>query len=158
MQARELNFGEHVSLYPSFTIRSLLDNIRDSSDNEDYVHDLTHSKYYTTSEFLTSKIPKDSFSMFHINIASLGLHLEDLKMLSSILNHPFDVIAVSETKIEDGIEPVTNIFVEVYHFHHTPTKQMLLYGSTSDDCQVVDFNDLPNQQTGAIIIQIRVYL
>ena len=110
MEARELNFGEHVSLYPSFTIRSLLENIRGNSDNEDYVHDLTHSKYYTTSEFTVSKIPKDSFSMFHINIASLSLHLDDLKMLLSTLNHPFDVIAVSETKIKEGIEPVTIFF------------------------------------------------
>ena len=122
MEARELNFGEHVSLYPSFTIRSLLENIRGNSDNEDYVHDLTHSKYYTTSEFIVSKIPKDSFSMFHINIASLSLHLDDLKMLLSTLNHPFDVIAVSETKIKEGIEPVTNFFIEGYNFHQTPTK------------------------------------
>ena len=60
--------------------------------------------------------------MFHINIASLSLHLDDLKMLLSILNHPFDVIAVSETKIKHGIEPVTNIFVEGYNFFPTTTK------------------------------------
>ena len=58
MQARELKFGDHVTLNPSFTIRSLLGKIGGNWENEDYVYDLTHSKYYTTSEFLASKLPK----------------------------------------------------------------------------------------------------
>ena len=60
--------------------------------------------------------------MFHINIASLSLHIDDLKMLLSILDHPFDIIAVSETKIKDEFEPVTNFTIPGYNFQHTPTK------------------------------------
>ena len=60
--------------------------------------------------------------MFHINIVSLSSHLDDLKMLLSLLDHPFDIIAVSETKIKDGQEPVTNFSIVGYEFRHTPTK------------------------------------
>ena len=124
MQAKEDNFGEHINLIPSFTIQTLLDNISGEGwNNEDnYIFDLTHSQYYTPSEFLSSKFPKESFSMFHINIASLSFHLDDLKMLLSILDHPFDIIAVSETKIKDDLEPVTNFSIPGYDFRHTPTK------------------------------------
>ena len=115
-------FGDHLTLNPSFSIRSLLDNIDGNWENEDYVCDLTNSKYYTPTEFLASKFPKYFFSMFHINIASLSLHLDDLKTLLRLLDHPFDVIAVSETKIKEGIDPIINIFIEGYHFFQTPTK------------------------------------
>ena len=82
LQAKEQNFGEHINLVLSFSIQSLLDNIPGEgwSDEENYIFDLTHSQYYTPSEFLSSKFPKKSFSMFHINIVSLSSHLDVLKM------------------------------------------------------------------------------
>jgi exonuclease III len=60
--------------------------------------------------------------MFHLNIASLSLHLDDLKVLLRLLDYPFDVIAVSETKIKEGFDPITNIYIDGYNFVHTPTK------------------------------------
>ena len=86
--------------------------------------DLTNSKYYTPSEFLSAKISRDTFTMFHINIASLSLHLDDLKTFLKILDHPFDIIAVSETKIKEnsGSSPITNFDIEGYNFYFTPTK------------------------------------
>jgi len=35
--------------------------------------------------------------MLHLNLASLGLHKEELATLLSLLNFDFDVIAVTET-------------------------------------------------------------
>ena len=121
MQAKELPFGEHFSLSPSFQINSLLHDLG-SNEDEDYVSDLTNSKYYTPSEFVSSKFSQDSFSMFHINIASLSRHLDDLKALLKILDHPFDIIAISETKIKENTDPVINISIDGYDYFHTPTK------------------------------------
>ena len=53
---------------PSFQIDSLIQNLG-GNENDDYVCDLTNSKYYTPSEFLSKKSPRDNFGMFHINIA-----------------------------------------------------------------------------------------
>ena len=60
--------------------------------------------------------------MLHLNVASISLHLNDLKILLSILDHPFDIIALSETKILNNCEPLDNIFIEGYKYEHTPTK------------------------------------
>ena len=60
--------------------------------------------------------------MFHINIASLSLHIDDLRTLLHVLDHQFDVIAVSETKIKEDSNPITNIDIDGYNFVHTPTK------------------------------------
>ena len=124
LQAKDLPFGDHIALNPSFSIQSLLDDIRghDNFHNSDYVCDLTNSKYYTPSEFLAAKFPKDSFSMFHINIASLSCHIDDLKSFLSLLDHPFDVIAVTETKIKEDDVPISNFSIEGYNFFNTPTK------------------------------------
>ena len=42
--------------------------------------------------------------------------------LLSILDHPFDILAISETKIIEDSEPISNVFIEGYDFVHTPTK------------------------------------
>ena len=60
--------------------------------------------------------------MFHINIASLSLHWNDLKTVLSILDHQFDIIAITETKIIENIQPITNFSLEGYNFEYTPTK------------------------------------
>ena len=80
MQAKELPFGEYLSLTPTFQITSLLQNLG-GNEIDDYVCDLTNSKYYTPCEFVSTKFSRDNFSMFHIDIASLSLHFEDLKIL-----------------------------------------------------------------------------
>ena len=123
LHAKDIPFGDYLSLFPSFHIRSLIQNIGENN-TDDYIGELTNSKYYTPSEFLSAKISRDTFTMFHINIASLSLHLDDLKTFLKILDHPFDVIAVSETKIKDNSDssPVTNFDIEGYNFYHTPTK------------------------------------
>ena len=124
LQAKDIPFGDHITHNPSFRIQSLLDDIRDHNNYHsfDYVCDLTNSKYYTPSEFLASKFSKDSFSMFHINIASLSCHIDDLKSLLHFLDHPFDIIAVTETKIKEDDAPLSNISIEGYNFVNTPTK------------------------------------
>ena len=42
---------------------------------------------------------KSSTSFFHLNINSLSLHIDDLVTFLSSLNHSFDIIGLSETRI-----------------------------------------------------------
>ena len=104
MQAKDINFGDRVNLSPSFTIQTLLGKIPGSvnESNDEFLSDSISSKYYTPSDFLTSKVNKSNFGMIHINIASLSLHIDDLKMFLDLLDHPWDVIGVSETKLREG--------------------------------------------------------
>ena len=106
---------------PSFTIQSLLDKMSGQSfETGEFLSESISSKYYMPSELLEKKLPAKQFSMLHINIASLGKHIDELRTLIGVLDHPFDVIGIAETRLHD-LNPLTNIDIEGYEFKHTPT-------------------------------------
>ena len=59
--------------------------------------------------------------MIHLNIASLQKHIDELRSFLSLLNHPFDVICITETRLYEQ-KPLANISIDGYEFVHTPTK------------------------------------
>ena len=61
--------------------------------------------------------------MLHINIASLSKHIDELRNLLTVLDHPFDVIGITETKLHDD-NPLTNLDIDGYEFIHTPTNTL----------------------------------
>ena len=117
-------FGEHINLCRSFTIKTLLDKIGGTIEDrtEDFLSDSVFSKYYLTSEFLAEKFDKKPFSIFHLNIASLSAHIDDLRNLLDLLGHPFHVLGISETKIKENVEPLVDISLDGYEFIQIPTK------------------------------------
>ena len=110
-------FTDNISL-PSFSIQSLLDKFPGSFSCEDFSFENGTSKYYTPSEFLNRKFKNNSFSLLHINIVSLSAHIDDLKVLLDCLDHPFDLIGISETKIKIDNEPL----IDIYLFQVIPLK------------------------------------
>ena len=79
-----------------------------------------NSKYYSPTEFIDAKFSKKSFTMIHLNIASLQYHIDELRTLLSLIGHPFDVICITETRLHDD-KPLSNIQIDGYDFVHTPT-------------------------------------
>ena len=60
--------------------------------------------YYETEDFIKAKFdPNSNFSILHLNIASLQFHFEELIILLKMLDHEFDCIMITETKIQKGI-------------------------------------------------------
>ena len=79
-------------------------------------------KYYSVEQFKKRKFNhKNNFSIFHLNIASLQYHHEDLQILLSTLDHEFDIISISETKISKDVLPHIDINIMNYQFEHTPS-------------------------------------
>ena len=115
---------------PSLRVKTLLDNLPGSItiQTQDFLSNSIQSKYFTPADFISSKIPKNRFSIFHLNIASLEYHVDELKSLLSVLNHDFDVIGITETKIKNS-EPISNLKLEGYNFEFTPTNTS--FGGTS---------------------------
>ena len=115
---------------PSFRAKTLLDKLPGSItiQTQDFLSNSIQSKYFTPADFISSKIPKNCFSIFHLNIASLEYHVDELKSLISVLNHDFDVIGITETKIKNS-EPLSNLKLEGYNFEFTPTNTS--FGGTS---------------------------
>ena len=83
--------------------------------------DSVESKHYIPDEFTAFKISKQCFSVFHLNIASLSGHIDDLKAHLALLDHPFNTIGITETKIFDDCEPISNIKLDNYQFENIPT-------------------------------------
>ena len=95
-------------------------------------------QYYSIEKFNKIKpMSKNNFSVFHLNIASLQYHLEDLKILLSSLKTKFDIISISETKLHKNTPPNIDINIENYQYEHTPTEAekggTLIYVSNKHD-------------------------
>ena len=64
----------------------------------------------------------NKFSVCHLNIASLNKHIDDLILTNSRLKHKFDIIGISEHKIQKGGSASNNFKLPGYQeFHFTPT-------------------------------------
>ena len=78
------------------------------------------SGYFTPADFVSAKISKNSFSILHLNIASLAKHIGELRYMLVSLDHPFDIIGLTETRLSNEI-PISNVDIEGHQFVHTPT-------------------------------------
>ena len=115
------NISNLISSPPSFTIQSLLDQMPGQNfETDEFMSETISSKYFTPSEFLECKLPPNKFSMLHINIASLSKHIDELRNLIFTLDHPFDIIGITETRLYEN-ESLSNIEIDGYEFRHTPT-------------------------------------
>ena len=91
---------ELLSNLPTFSIKSLIDQLPGQKiSTDEFLSNSIESKYFTPAQFLNEKFNKKSFSMIHLNIASLQKHIDELRSFLSLLNHPFDVICITETRL-----------------------------------------------------------
>ena len=82
-----------------------------------------NSDYYELDAFKhKTKNMKKSFGLFYINIGSLNLHFDELHTALNLLDYPFEVIGVTETKLSENLKYKTNISLKGYTFHYQPTK------------------------------------
>ena len=114
----------NLEILPSFSIKTLLDKLPGNVTIQtgDFSSDFINSKYYTPLEFQKKSFPDNNFSILHINIASLQSHIDELRELVRLLNHSFDVIGISETKIQQDINYTSNIEIEGYYLEQTRTE------------------------------------
>ena len=90
----------------------------------------TTCMYYEPGEFSSIKNKNKCLSAFHLNIASMNAHFDDLCTLLSQLNHNFGILAITETRINSSA-PSLNFQLPNYSIEHTPTESsaggVLLY-------------------------------
>ena len=65
---------------------------------------------------------KKNFSLFHLNIASITKHKDELETIINILDYNFDIMGITETKICKSSEPIIDINLEGYNYFSTPTE------------------------------------
>ena len=95
----------------------------------DFTSDKISSKYYTPFEFARKSFSEDQFTILHINIVSLQAHIDDLKELIRILDHSFDIIGITETKLQKDVKHTTNIDIDGYYFEQMPTETSFVWAA-----------------------------
>ena len=72
--------------------------------------------YYNIDEFTKANFNSSkSFSVLHLNIHSIQKHIEELRIILNLLNFKFYIIALSESKILKGMQPIIDISLNGYH-------------------------------------------
>ena len=110
----------------------------DYSDDSDLTQ-LLDCKYFDIESFKVQKFGNNKFSVLHLNIGSLGAHKDELESILSMLNFKFDVIGISETKIQKNVNPNFDLDIRGYTPFSTPTLAskggVLLYVADKYDCK-----------------------
>ena len=90
-------------------------------DDSDFSTSL-NCRYYDTENLSSSlkNFSDNSFSLFHLNIASLNCHFDELQTLLNSLDHSFNIIALTETKVSNTVIP-ENLCLDNYTHFHTPS-------------------------------------
>jgi len=118
-------------------INSLQDDDGNEGNTEFDVDPSIDCQYYNFDDFLKAKFqPKTTFSILHLNIHSIQKHIDELRAALDILKFKFDVIALSESLLIKGKEPIIDINIDGYHSPiGTPTEStkggVLMYVSDS---------------------------
>ena len=71
--------------------------------------------------FVTNVLIQILSLFFHLNIASLPKHFDELKSLLNQTGHDFSIIGLTETAFQSNIPPA-NCHLDGYSFVHTPAE------------------------------------
>ena len=83
----------------------------ESNDNSSPVN----CNYYTPEEFVNSNFQSSrSFSVYHVNIHSIIRHIDTLRCLLVMLNFTFDILLISESKLQKDVDSPVDITIPGY--------------------------------------------
>ena len=121
-QLKTLLHGE-VVVSPNPKIVSSI--IKQSEYLDEELLSKTNNKLYTPDEFnnaLKNLNMASQFLSMYLNISSLSYHHFELYNLISSLKIKPNIIAISETRLQKGKQPITNFSLPNYVYEHTPTE------------------------------------
>ena len=127
--------SENNKLFKKFNDFFTSQNLSSSDIEDDISSNSINCKYLSIDEFCNSNFDNcNSFSVFHMNVASLSKHFDELTTMLSLLNFKFDIIGLTETRLKKQYGVTFPITIEGYNYEHTPTESScggaLLYVST----------------------------
>ena len=118
LQLNGIDLPSQLKLLESYDVKSKLTSmpgLHDFDMDENLIHKV-NSKYYDIMDFSEVKENAHQFSLFHVNLRSLSLHHDELRLLLNTLKCCFDIIGISETKEpSDGF--LNNVTLDGYDLH-----------------------------------------
>ena len=119
-----IDLPSHLQTLPSLETHSKLVNLPNLNDFDENIINTINSKYYSVDESNKVQLSKQHFSVFHTNIRSLSKHHDTLHTQLSMINIPFDVIGISETKEQIDNEFISNVELRGYAMCSQPSKSL----------------------------------
>ena len=116
------------------------------------------SIYYSVDEINKIQLSKQHFSVFHTDIRSLSKHHDTLHTQLSMINTPFDVTGISETKEQIDNEFITNVELRGYSMYSQPSKSLCggcaVYVNSQLDHQVRNYLSVLEEKYETIWVEI----
>ena len=83
----------------------------DNEENNDLTIDCN---YYSLDEFTSAKFNSSkTFSIVHLNIHSIEKHIEEFRVILTMIDFKFDIICLSEIKIQKDCDPKNDINIDI---------------------------------------------
>ena len=101
--------------------------INDESDSE-YDQQIP-CNYYSSVEFIKAGFQSSkNFAILHLNIHSIQLHIEELRIILGILDYMFNIIAISESKLKMTLRLIFHLRAITFHIVQTQKlKKVVLF-------------------------------
>ena len=97
-------------------LTNLNDYISTQNESDEFSSPPVDCKYYSMDDFVESKFnPSKTTSLFHINIHSIEKHIDELRSYLLLGDYQFDVLAISESKLQTNVQPKVDININGYH-------------------------------------------
>ena len=103
----------------------------------DLPENLKSCDYYHINDITKLRINENDLSAVHLNISSLPLHINELKLFLSFFKVKFDIISISESRFTKSNTLTTNIDIPGYNIEHTPAE------SKAGGCLLYISNKIP---------------
>ena len=101
---------------------TILIDLKQVNDLLDLSENLTSCDYYNIYGISKLRINENDLSVIQINISSLPLHINELKLFLSFWKVKSDIISIPENRITKSNTLTTNIDIPGYNIEHTPTE------------------------------------
>ena len=120
----DLGSNNCLNILPNSRLKTFYNNLNNikQTDKKDDEFVNINCKYYDVDKCDFKNIKGDRLSLFHLNIASLGAHKDELENMLSILNTKFDILGLTETKIIKDKPPIYDTSILGYDSFHTCTE------------------------------------
>ena len=113
-----------IDQYPSNSMKNFFKELNTFNNNnmENEGDQIGLNCNYMDIESFNYKSSKNKLAFFHLNIASITKHKDELVTILSMLDYEFDFIGITESKLKKSVSPITNIGIEGYQHYSTPAE------------------------------------
>ena len=114
-----------LAVFPTNRLKSFFNDINNldinlKDEEEDNLNEINCN--YVDIDSFEYRNNEGKLSFFHLNIASLPKHKEELETILNMIDHKFDVIGLTETKLKHNEEPIINIDIPGYKTYSNGTE------------------------------------